>query len=316
MILAGLVALGCSATDSQNSATAEDRPTGAKTPDAAAPTDAPDAAPPGPPDAARADAPDAAATDAERTGAPEAGRTDATDAVAPDASAPPAPLSILFVGNSYTSVNNLPGRVEALLLGQRPPVDATTAAETVGGAFLAVHAEAEKLPRALTAGPFDYVVLQAQSLEPLAWPEWFEPAAEEVSALVEAAGAEVLYYATWARAAGDTVYDEPWSGGSPEAMSRGLEDAYRRAAQVTGGVVVPVGRAFTLAGAQAPDLGLYAADGSHPSPAGTYLAACVFATVLLSHAPDAVGMPPGLDSDAAERLRDVAAQAVSDFTAE
>ena len=44
-----------------------------------------------------------------------------------------------------------------------------------------------------------------------------------------------------------------------------------------------------------PDIQLYDKDGSHPSPAGTYLTACVFYTVLSKKSP--VGLPVRIISE-------------------
>jgi hypothetical protein len=41
-----------------------------------------------------------------------------------------------------------------------------------------------------------------------------------------------------------------------------------------------------------PSLSLYHEDGSHPAPAGSYLAACVFYAVLLDKSP--IGLPGNL----------------------
>ena len=45
-------------------------------------------------------------------------------------------------------------------------------------------------------------------------------------------------------------------------------------------LVVPLGPAWQAALRQRPDLRLYVEDGSHPSKAGSYLAACVFYATL------------------------------------
>jgi hypothetical protein len=259
------------------------------------------------------DAADVAATDLADTDPADTGVA-VTDA-GPDATTPTS-LALFFVGNSYTFVNDLPGRVKAVLTAQTAAVTTRVDSQTVPGAMLGVFADDTALPDRVANGAFDYVVLQAQSVEPVAYPEWFFEAAQSLGAMITKAGPKILYYATWARAPGDAVYDEAWSGGTAEAMTAGLEDAYVTAASLTGGTVVPVGRAFAMARVSAPDLGLYASDGSHPSPAGTYLAACTFAVVLLGAAPDAVGAPDGLSATDAARLRDVAVQAVAAFLAE
>ena len=230
-----------------------------------------------------------------------------------DVAEPLAPLSILFIGNSYTFVNDLPKQTRVLLNEQTPPTPTTVSSVTVAGALLSVHVESTVVADALAAEGLGVVVLQAQSLEPIAWPEPFQESAALLAAKVHEAGGELWYYATWARKAGDPVYFEAWSGGSPEAMAAGLEAAYVQAAQATGGSVAPVGRAFILATEKAPGIELYAADGSHPSVAGTYLAACVFAASLRAEPITAEAVPKGLSEADAELLRAVAVEAVAAF---
>ncbi len=73
---------------------------------------------------------------------------------------------------------------------------------------------------------------------------------------------------------------------------------YAHAAQDVGGLLVPVGEAWRAAWRRDESLGLYGADGFHPSPIGTYLAALVFFERLTGR--PAVGLPdPALSRDRA-----------------
>lgn len=64
----------------------------------------------------------------------------------------------------------------------------------------------------------------------------------------------------------------------------------------------------------APQIELYDPDGSHPSVAGTYLAACVFYDALTGKTFDATGgVPGGISANDAKLLRDAAAQAVAAY---
>src|SRR5690606_28156715 len=74
-----------------------------------------------------------------------------------------------------------------------------------------------------------------------------------------------------------------------------------------GATLVPVGTAWQAFARAHPSPDLYDRDSSHPSPAGSYLAACVFLAVLFDCRP--VGLPalvPGLADADAERLQQVA----------
>src|SRR5262249_32817696 len=78
----------------------------------------------------------------------------------------PKPVRVLFIGNSYTFVNDLPRMLAALARagGQRPVVHDR---ETPGGCTLEKHWRDGKAAQKIAAGKWDYVVLQEQSSRPL-----------------------------------------------------------------------------------------------------------------------------------------------------
>jgi len=237
--------------------------------------------------------------------APPPATTDAPppiDAAATDAAPPRA---VLFVGNSYTYYFELPVEVAALAPPATPLI---TTSVTVGGATLGDHwAGAAK--DAITAGGHAVVVLQGQSQEPLLDAAGFAANADLLAGAATSAGAEVAFYQTWARRAGDPFYAAPASGGTPAAMQDGLTAGYAAAATRNHAAVAPVGEARRLALAEAPTLELFDPDGSHPSAAGAYLAAAVLVETLTGQPPtDAPRL--GLDAATRATLRDVAHRAV------
>ena len=72
-------------------------------------------------------------------------------------------------------------------------------------------------------------------------------------------------------------------------MIEPLSLSYAACAELIDAQVAPVGRAFAAVCERVPEIGLYADDHSHPSLAGSYLAACVFYAALLGANP--VGLP-------------------------
>ena len=79
---------------------------------------------------------------------------------------PPAPLKVLFIGNSYTSVNNLPAMVEGLANaagGRKIEVNR----HLVGGCTLEKHVKDQKAIDKIRSDKWDIVVLQEQSLRPV-----------------------------------------------------------------------------------------------------------------------------------------------------
>lgn len=189
----------------------------------------------------------------------------------------PSPVRVLFIGNSYTYFNNLPEIFAALARsGGRGNVE--TAMVAPGGWRLKDHWEKGDARLLLRNEKWDFVVLQDQSLlgkyyylegQPrVSTDENFRSVAYDWAKLIQQMGAIPVFYLTWARKA------------TPEDQAA-LNYAYINAARMTNAKVAPVGIAWILALGQRPEIELYSDDGSHPSPAGSYLAACtIYATVF------------------------------------
>ena len=219
-------------------------------------------------------------------------------------------LRILFIGNSYTYVNDLPSSIQSFVSSSKL-ASLEVDSWTVGGATLADHVNSTEAIAKIQAGGWTHVVLQGQSLEPLWQPTVFEDAAKTLGDEVNKVGAVPLFYETWARKEGDSNYAETWSGGTPAAMQQMLRDEYNKAAMVSNGVVVPAGDAWEKTLAEHPSINLFDSDGSHPSPEGTYLVGCVFYSVLMDKSPVGLsGAPVSVSAADAEVLQEMAAQTV------
>jgi hypothetical protein len=221
-------------------------------------------------------------------------------------------LHVLFIGNSYTYVNDLPGRLHLLALAQADGPAIETTSVTAGATTLQNHWNDPNVKNAIAAGGNDFVVLQGQSVEPALAPTSFQTYAGLLAGAVKAGNAKPVFYETWARKAGSDVYLESWSGGSPDALQDILLAQYAKAATDASAKLAPVGEAFRTIVKTAPQIELYDPDGSHPSAAGTYLAACVFYDALTGQTFAATGaVPDGIGAGDAKLLRDAAAQAVA-----
>lgn len=117
-----------------------------------------------------------------------------------DGGASGSELRVLFVGNSLTYYNDLPGMVEALGGAMAFPVHADMLAS--GGASMEQHVGGKALRRVLSEGDFDVVVLQEKG----GWPacpasmtacDRSLPSIREAVRLVRAAGARPVWYSTW-----------------------------------------------------------------------------------------------------------------------
>jgi hypothetical protein len=229
-------------------------------------------------------------------------------AATPPASAPaPRRLRVLFIGNSLTFVNDLPGQLRRLVAAEG--VVLQTAQVTPGGASLDDHWKGAAARAAIARGGWTHVVIQPQTLEPFTMPRRFRAAAARLAAASRAVGATPLLLEPWAMEPFHPVYAERWARGGPAALSGALRRAFAAVGPASGAPVVPVGPAFDAARRQRPGLRLTGADGGHPSPAGTYLAACVLAVTLTGRALPAAGAPPRLAPADAAFLRERAVAA-------
>ena len=235
--------------------------------------------------------------------------TTAVDVLTADAAQNPPPR-VLFLGNSYTYVNELPTMTAQF--AQAGGVALQQVSVTQGGATLAVLIAQTPAVAEIAKGGWTHVVLQGQSVEPAGDLASFLKAAKTLADDAHKVNAAVAFYQTWPRKAGDALYQEAWTGGTQAALAKKLHDGYEQAAKANGGTRVPVGDAWLLTLAQHPEINLYQADGSHPAVAGTYLAACVFTATLAHVEPTTVKWAPdGLDPTQAAALREMCRQAIS-----
>jgi hypothetical protein len=148
---------------------------------------------------------------------------------------------------------------------------------SVGGASLRAHWNAGRAAKAIATGGYDYVVLQEQSTLPVKNAQRMAENVRLFDESIKQAGSETVLYMTWARQH------------SPETQQT-IADAYSKIGKELGAIVVPVGLVWQDFLAQHDRPVLYDRDQSHPTPAGSYLAACVFLATLLK------ANPVGIDS--------------------
>lgn len=196
---------------------------------------------------------------------------------------------VLFIGNSYTYANDLPTMLESIAnsFGDVLIKDS----QTPGGMTFSGHAASTQTYTKINSNDWDYVVLQAQSQEP-SFPDGQVdtqtlPYAVQMADSVYANNycSKVMMFMTWGRENGDPQWG-PIS--TFEGMNTRLRNAYLRMADSAQASVCPVGSAWRIVRELDPSIQLYS-DGSHPSVAGTYLAACTFYASIFQKSP--VGAP-------------------------
>jgi len=204
-------------------------------------------------------------------------------------------LRILFIGNSYTSRNQLPRLVANLAMAAEHPQRVDFEMIVAGGASLKRHWNAGRAQETLQSKPWDYVVLQEQSTLPLKNPQRYHDNVRLFAALIAERRAQVVLYLTWSRQAGPQTQ---------EAITRAVYDI----AEEMTALVVPAGLAWHRALHAVGGLQLYESDGSHPTLEGSYLAACTFHVALFGERPvgDSVGDALKLDRAVARSLQEIA----------
>lgn len=168
--------------------------------------------------------------------------------------------SVLFIGNSLTYTNDLPGMLEVLLeegLGE----DVYVASETLPNYGLPDHWDRGRAQELIRAGAWDLVILQQGPSATEGRPYLLEYT-ERFAPLIAQVGAATGLYMVWPAAARSFDFD-------------GVLDSYRTAAELVDGLFFPAGEAWRIAWEVDPELQLYGTDGFHPSVHGTYLAALV-----------------------------------------
>lgn len=209
----------------------------------------------------------------------------------------PADGAVLFIGNSLTATNDLPGLVTHLsrAIGAEIPTTAVIGA----GVSLQDHwADGGALAEIGRGGWRAVVMQQGPSTLPasrkhlILWTGTFADAIRD-------AGSTPYLYMVWPPLSGD------WDRGA---------ESYRLAAESADAGLFPVAEAFRAAWRRDPDLQLLGPDDFHPSPLGTYLAAVVIVAQLEGVSP--LGFPSAVegqlavDPAVATLLQQAAAEAI------
>ncbi len=208
-------------------------------------------------------------------------------------------LEVLFIGNSLTATNDIPGLVTAL--GQVSGGPQVRVSEVSFGNFsLEDHWNRGDALEAIDQGGWDYVVMQQG---PSTLPEsranlveWAGKFAERIRAV----GARPAIYMIWP------------SDGNFDAVGA----SYTAAAQAVDGMLIPAGEAFRSIDRDHPEITIFQGDNFQPTQIGSYLAALVIYGELTDREVAGVSLRhpvPGLSPSDAPTLEHAADQANQDY---
>ena len=209
-------------------------------------------------------------------------------------------VRVLFVGNSLTTVNDVPDLVARLAAAAGQPFQHRTVA--FDGYSLEDHWHRGDARRAIAEGGWSIVVLQQG---PSALPEsrtLLRDYARRFDGEARRIGARTALYMVWPAA-------------DRRADFEGVKLSYLTAAHDVDGLFIPAGEAWREAWRRDNQLELYGSDGFHPTPAGSYLAALVMFDVFFARTP--IGLPPlVVPARRADLLQRVAADVSGRFAAQ
>lgn len=192
---------------------------------------------------------------------------------------------ILFIGNSLTYTNDLPGIVQALAdSAHADPL----AVETVAAPDFALidHWDVGIAQREIAKG-WEFVVLQQG------------PSSVEVNRDTLRLGARLFAPGIVAGGGRPALFSVWPTVGRMQDFARAIE-SYRLAAADVDGVFLPVATAWLAAWQRDSTLSLYSPDGLHPSTSGSYLAALVIYGRLMNRG--VVGLPSTLQLRSGGRI--------------
>ena len=224
-------------------------------------------------------------------------------------------IKVLFIGDSLTHYNEMPQIFASLCKAAGYKVTADR--QTKGGTGIAMLREDEALwqtvSKKIKSDNWDIIVYQPNRNNPVMteyfpyypWKEY--SAAKDLVELIRAAGAIPLQYSSFGVNKGYVTRE-----GCTKKMSRAthtnLVTAYNAAvSDMLGSKTVYTGATFNSLLANDPKLELYHTDNSHPSPAGSFLIAADFYTVIFGESPAEIKYNYQLDDELAKTLRTAAA---------
>jgi PKD repeat protein len=219
---------------------------------------------------------------------------------------------VLFIGNSYTTWNNMSGMVS-----QMATLEGHTLIKEVyapGGSSFQGHASNPTTLSNIASNDWDFVTLQEQSVRPAgSWASvnaYVFPYAKILVDSIRKANecAIPIFYNTWGRRDGIEGED---STNTFQKMNQRLHNSYTYMADKNSAKLGPVGIGFEhvyLDGtAPMSHEALYSGDGSHPSIFGSYLAACIFYELIFDATSEGTTfLPEGVSDLEADYLQSVA----------
>jgi PKD domain/Secretion system C-terminal sorting domain len=223
----------------------------------------------------------------------------------------------MFLGNSYTYVNDLPSILQSLTLAGGDTLIKDS--NTPGGYTFQGHSTNTTSLSLIQANDWDFAILQEQSQIP-SFPQSqvqqdCYPYAAILNDNIKAHDSctVTVFYMTWGRKYGDASNCGGWPAVCTYAgMQYELRRSYLNLASQNNALVAPCGSAWWESIKRDSTLELYQGDFSHPAYTGSYLNACVFYATMYRRSPVGLNFYGSLTAATAQYLQQVAHDVVFD----
>ena len=190
-------------------------------------------------------------------------------------------ISVLFIGNSFTFMNNMPEMFQQISASNGNKVYVEHCTE--GGMDWKYHVDNDATYDYIDSRDWDYIVLQAKSWEPTQPREKIDkntlPYGQKLVDAIRRKNPStaILLYMTWGYKEGMKTNS---NANSFYKMYTLLKNEYLRFADIYTVAITPVGETWKNIREVYPSLNLYEEDNFHPNNYGSYISACTFYTAI------------------------------------
>jgi len=213
-------------------------------------------------------------------------------------------IKILMIGNSLTYFNDQPGMLESLAatIGRKLLIEK----RLVSGIDLKDHCQSSATREKIYSRPWDYVILQDCDYG-IAIPSARPRAASTAKCLCDmirenSSQTKIIYCMSYARKNGAWLMGQQYTF---EELQKKICEGTIEVADQLEIMIAPIGWAWYGVVKSYPEMELYAPDRTHPSPAGSFLGACVYFAVIFREVPKDNGYFGGLSPEQGAILQEV-----------
>jgi hypothetical protein len=183
---------------------------------------------------------------------------------------PDAQTRILFIGNSHTTFYEMPKIVGMMM--EKLDASRKVYVEWRAVSHLDEAWASQDIRRDVESGRWNVVVLQAQKISMSGRFVYSTKEGVELAKLAKVSGAEVFFFAEWAR----KDVDGEWNR---------TKKIYSDMANEASAKLIPVGEGWERVHSAKPKMKLHDADGNHQNATGAFLTSCIIASQLADQDP-------------------------------